>query len=516
MRFVLSPEYQNDQRKAIFGYEYRYDKRGNIVKKILPQCQYTQYWYDHGDKVIFMQDANLRTKNKYRFVLYDRQGRLCVQGLCDDFDHSINISDINVSVEYNQGAEGLCNTGYVLGMALGMKNARLEKACYYDSYGFLSGGRKAEFAKVTPTIPGYSSVNVIGMLTGTILYASDSQYLYAVNAYDRKGRGVESRSTTANGYVEGIRSEYTFTDNVARQTRTVSKDGSVVVSSVTANEYNDHNNKVASANIIINDGTQQRTCDFRYDYDDLGRLKKTYRPYKAGDVDYNYNLHGWTTAISTPTFTEKMYYADDISYGNHYYNGNICAQRWTNGNYERSRWYKFSYDMLNRLTDAEYSETDSHAECQNYYDESIQKYDANGNIEHLQRRGRKQDGHVGKIDNLSIFHHGNQLSSVVDDAAKIYYAGISRKGLLYKSYLINEDGTLMRYATPQEQIDTTIFDVCNMNILILLKGRNGNQKHIFWDRDSIKYISQDTLIEINPVREVLYINSKKCKHIEAE
>ena len=215
--------------ETISAHEYRYDKRGNIVKKILPQCQYTQYWYDHGDKVIFMQDANLRTKNKYRFMLYDRLGRLCVQGLCDSFDHSVNVS--------------------------------------------------------------------------------------------------------------------------------------------------------------------------------------------------------------------------------------------------------------------------------------------NGNIEHLQRRGRKQDGHVGKIDNLSIFHHGNQLSSVVDDAAKIYYAGISRKGLLYKSYLINEDGTLMRYATPQEQIDTTIFDVCNMNILILLKGRNGNQKHIFWDRVSIKYISQDTLIEINPVREVLYINSSFASRV---
>ena len=49
---------------------------------------------------------------------------------------------------------------------------------------------------------------------------------------------------------------------------------------------------------------------------------------------------------------------------------------------------------------------------------------SNDNTECLQRRGRKQDGHVGKIDNLNIYHKGNQLSSVVDDADKIYYAGI--------------------------------------------------------------------------------------------
>lgn len=71
---------------------------------------------------------------------------------------------------------------------------------------------------------------------------------------------------------------------------------------------------------------------------------------------------------------------------------------------------------------------------------------SNGNIEHMQRRGRKQDGHVGKIDNLSIFHHGNQLPSVVDDAAKIYYAGIfnfNGDGKNEAHYKYNDSGSLI-------------------------------------------------------------------------
>lgn len=71
---------------------------------------------------------------------------------------------------------------------------------------------------------------------------------------------------------------------------------------------------------------------------------------------------------------------------------------------------------------------------------------SNGNIEHLQRRGRKQDGHVGKIDNLSIFHHGNQLTSVVDDATKIYYAGIfnfNGNGKNEAHYKYNDSGSLI-------------------------------------------------------------------------
>ena len=71
---------------------------------------------------------------------------------------------------------------------------------------------------------------------------------------------------------------------------------------------------------------------------------------------------------------------------------------------------------------------------------------SNGNIEYLQRRGRKQDGHVGKIDNLSIFHHGNQLPSVVDDAAKIYYAGsinFNGDGKNEAHYKYNDSGSLI-------------------------------------------------------------------------
>lgn len=123
--------------------------------------------------------------------------------------------------------------------------------------------------------------------------------------------------------------------------------------------------------------------------------------------------------------------------------------------------------------------------------------------------------------NKSQISKNDFISLLTGDSTKLWVCpklhlaeSYSRKGFLYKSYLINEDGTLMRYATPQEQIDTTIFDVCNMNILILLKGRNG--KRIFWRKDSIEYISQDTLKMFNPFREILYINSKKCKHIEAE
>ena len=99
--------------------------------------------------------------------------------------------------------------------------------------------------------------------------------------------------------------------------------------------------------------------------------------------------------------------------------------------------------------------------------------------------------------NKSQISKNDFISLLTGDSTKLWVCpkwhiakSYSKKGFLYRTYLINEDGTLMRYATPQEQIDTTIFDVCNMNILILLKGRNG--KRIFWRKDSIEYISVTT------------------------
>lgn len=77
----------------------------------------------------------------------------------------------------------------------------------------------------------------------------------------------------------------------------------------------------------------------------------------------------------------------------------------------------------NRLTNAVYGENESLMTNSNRYDEKVLEYDANGNMKRFQRRGLKQDGEYGKIDNLHITLNGNQIASVADDAELIYYEG---------------------------------------------------------------------------------------------
>ena len=111
---MLSPEYQDNGKKAIFVYEYRYDERGNIVKKILPQCEYIQYWYDKADRITFMQDGRMRQQGTYRFYLYDNLSRGVVEGLRSGCNRDIIARNFEEYLTYNTGDYGTpCYNGNI-------------------------------------------------------------------------------------------------------------------------------------------------------------------------------------------------------------------------------------------------------------------------------------------------------------------------------------------------------------------------------------------------------------------
>lgn len=108
LRFVLTPAFNKiSQEKTIYAYEYRYDNRGRVVWKKLPGAECVQYWYDSADRMAYMRDTALG--NRYRFCLYDRFGRLCVQGTCSDGNRDGSVLS---ATSYTSGSGGVCSTGY--------------------------------------------------------------------------------------------------------------------------------------------------------------------------------------------------------------------------------------------------------------------------------------------------------------------------------------------------------------------------------------------------------------------
>ena len=198
--------------------------------------------------------------------------------------------------------------------------------------------------------------------------------------------------------------------------------------------------------------------DFVYhDYNELGQLmlKKLHMANDASyvqDIDYRYDIRGWLKSINNMTDTTfRKLYAQNLNYN---YNGNISSMNWKNTMLRADGWvnptnkqsYSFTYDGLNRLDMATYSEATPSGQVvnANFFDEDP-GYDLNGNITTLVRKGNTAA--LGSlptmvkdiIDNLvySYKPNSNQIDSITD--------GIS--GLLghNKHYINNPENPLYTY-----------------------------------------------------------------------
>lgn len=416
LRFVLSPEYQNDRHKAIFAYEYRYDNRGNVVKKILPQCEYIQYWYDTADRLIYMQDGRMRTKGLYRFYLYDNLSRIVVEGTCSSCNRGGSVTH----TKFNTSNAGFLNTGYTFDHNLNLDNPKLEVVNYYDDYSFLNlplfKNDKALKKATNPSSPACAK----GFKTGTVTATTRGYLLLGTLYYDLKGELTESHRTLPDNALLVTKNTYSFTGNPDTTKQTLYKGGKEYTVS-TNNGYNPFNDKIESTSLSVDGSANHEISTITYD--DLGRISNiSHGSNNVGAVLYSYNLRGWITEITNNNFEEHLTYND--GQGTPYYNGNISTQQWKVANDDsRIRGYKFMYDKLNRLTNAVYGEGTSFNSNQGRYSEIITGYTANGAIKGINRNGLKQNGQYGAIDSLDITLNGNQLSRVDDKAAPVLRSG---------------------------------------------------------------------------------------------
>ena len=392
-----------------YAYEYRYDGRGNVVKKLLPGCKQIQHWYDRGNRLSFMQDANLRDKGQYRFYLYDKLERTVVQGLCNGCNRS---EEMNIA-EFKENIGGLCNTGYNIPLSDKITNPNLEAVNYYDNYGFLQN-YSAELGNLISDFQVKGSC-ALGLQTGMMQVTSDGGKVIDAFFYDGKGLVVDSRRLYLGKRLTCIHTDYSYT---GKPTKIVTDEYSIdsgrktlVVSQVQDNTYSNKTDRLITTSFTVNG--KKETIQ-KLEYDDLGRMKSVTHGGSAGAVSYDYNLHGWTTNIGSKDFHEELHYTDGV--GTPCFNGNISSLLWSTSDYGQVRGYKFEYDGLDRLKEAVYGETASLSDKQNRYNEKVIEYTANGAMKRFQRRGRKDDGEYGKIDNLHIKLNGNQLLSVADDA----------------------------------------------------------------------------------------------------
>ena len=413
LRFVLSPEYQTTANQALYAYEYRYDAKGRMIWKQLPGCGYTQYWYDNNDRIQFTQDADLRTASRYRFTLYDALGRLAVQGICSGCTPTPSFT----KVTYQSGSSGVCGTGYVISQTNLLTNPVLEKACYYDGYLFVTSVQVASGLSNRSQLQKTSPESALGLQTGIVYIASDGNLMEEVVYYDTHQRPIDTRRLYADGSLLTETTAYSFTDKPSLTVHTLKK-GNVTRSFQTAYTYNTHNDQPIKT--TMTSGGSTKTL-IEMTYDNHGKLSTIKRGTSAGTVTYEYNERDWVSSITAGNFSEMLYYTDGT--GTECYNGNISSMTWKVSNETVTRGYEFTYDMLNRLTEAYYGEGSNISTNTDRYTEKVLSYSANGAIKRMQRYGRKSNGTYGLTDDLTVTLNGNQLMAVSDAAGTQVYNG---------------------------------------------------------------------------------------------
>ena len=386
----------------------------------LPGCDAVRYVYDKADRLIFVQDGNLKGQGRWRFTIPDALGRTVLSGLCSE---PLPVDGSAVEAEFTGSGSYKGYAVKVGGTVRALSGSRLLTVNYYDNYDFLGkNGFPAYAYDSSMESSGYGTKSdARGMLTGSVtgLAGDGAGQLYSVVYYDRRSRPVQRQGSNSLGGKETEYTAYNFTGQPTRLRHVHTAQGKAVRTEVRTYSY-DHAGRLLTVKHKL-DALGEVTLVNNV-YDDLGRLQsKSLHGSAVNKQTYTYNIRGWLTGVSGSKFTQNLYY--NTGNGVVKYNGSISSMTWKAGNESTVRGYKFTYDGLDRMLNAIYGETAGINTNANRFSENVTGYDKNGNIKGLQRYGQTGASAYGLIDNLTFTLKGNRLNRVDDAVTASTYGG---------------------------------------------------------------------------------------------
>ena len=427
------------------SYQYRYDNRKRMKMKKLPGADWVYMVYDKRDRLVLVQDGKMRNEDPKKWLLtcYDIFNRPVMTGIyvhtdtlnreeMNNFYNSAVYTNINENITTNYNVNH-GYTHYVLTALGGTLN--LLTVNYYDKYTIFPP--EYIFDTNNDGLVASTEVmgNVKGMLTGikarVLTPETDMRdWMLEVNYYDSKYRTVQTVGDNADeDGKDVITSQYSFTGRLLKQkTKHTAFDHTIEYTEVFGYDY--------AGRLLYNVMQIPGQVDVRLvtnTYDALGNLKtKKIHSEKTGSTfgtclqktDYLYNIRGWLTQINdlsnlsseNDLFAMELLYSQPQPIGGNipFYNGNISTMRWINNRSTDAYAYDFTYDGVNRLSDALFAKRSSggYFVHDNSFDEKNITYDANGNILTLNR----WVNNAQKIDqlNYNYLSNGNQVSYITD------------------------------------------------------------------------------------------------------
>ncbi len=422
-------------------YTYTYDKRQRLSSKKIPNTAVVYYVYDQLDRPVATQDGNQRAQNQWSIQKYDVYGRpiltalytytLGQSSLQNFFDQQTTVAEATTT-----GTVGYTNTLPVLTSTDSILTIQ-----YYDGYDFdRDGVPDAENTFIAVT--GYASsyfTRTLGQATGskTRLLDGSGDFLRSVVFYDDRGRVLQTNQQNHLAGQDRSCNAYDFIGQLTKnyyQHQTNIGGNAISISTEETFDY-DHTGRLLKAYHQMDNDAPILLSEQHYD--ELGRLIQkqlegnTTATSFLQSIDYHYNIKDWLVRINDLYPTD--YTGHTVVGGNdlfsmnfeYDYGGNIAHLEWQVAGYDYRGLYEYTYDKLNRLTNANYQEyldastpINPMYQRQNHFSVNNITYDVMGNITSLQRKGTTGVvGNVpinGMLDNLTYTYQGNQLLAVED------------------------------------------------------------------------------------------------------
>jgi hypothetical protein len=409
-------------------YQYKYDYRNRLVEKKLPGKQWEFIVYDKLDRPVATGPAFTPfggLTQGWLITQYDVFGRVLKTGWFGK----------PVSVSTRESYQASINGG---GNPFVLVQADLLTQNYYDNYNFTGAPTSLPTTLAHSTLP--IAQNAKGMPTGSWVRVLDQNNTTAseisYTLYDTKFRPVRNYTKNHLGGFTQVDSNLDWAGKTIYTITTHKRtDSNVEIKVKETFEYTPQDRLFKHKHQINNDAEEVLSENT---YDELGQLTNKTTGNNLQNIDYKYNIRGWLTGINKDQAVAPEHglvlqgtgdlFAFKISYdilknplgqATSLYNGNIAETQWITSTDNSKRHYGYQYDNLNRLLNANYKRIDNTNE-DDAYNESL-NYDKNGNITHLDRWSKVQEGYINQIDNLDYTYNStnpsNRLMKVSDDTS---------------------------------------------------------------------------------------------------
>jgi RHS repeat-associated protein len=444
-------------------FRYEYDQRHRIILKKIPGAGETRLVYDQWDRVALTQDANLRSQNKWLFNKYDTLNRPVMTGMyVNNADTTqsamqafLNSQNLGRYETYNPASYPLYSLNNTFPVISSFSDVLT--VAYYDDYSWT--GWYGSYSSKDNSYDGYfstssawpypqplsQSAQTVGMVTGT--WEKTGSGIMYTNYYDERGRIIQVLTYNYSTGIDYLTNQYAYSGHVLQSVLRHQKLGTNPQTHLvqTRMTYDSLDRPIAVEKKINSSiGSTNLSSDWKtivsVEYDALGQVKKrTLSPgYSSDGLDtlgYSYNIRGWLLAINKGYLsgTHEAWFGMELGYdkdgygpfSTKQYNGNISGTIWRSKGDGERRKYDFTYDNVNRLLKADFTQqAGSNWNLSAKVDFSVKlgdgsnpltAYDANGNILSICQKGWKLGGSV-TIDSLiyKTFDLSNRLKYVRD------------------------------------------------------------------------------------------------------